>query len=191
MPSDFMNGNNANSGRSMSLNLDALGEAANQSVNMSNGEKPVLNQEVEATITLTDLRLMNQLQSNQNDPSKKYFNTIFIVETEFVYKDSEGNDVNGTSRDNYGGLRYFVNLDEQGNVIRDATGQPILERLWSGDGSAFGRLFTAVQEKDSSVRSYSDFFNFFKKGDVKVILKTETTNYQGKQHHKNIIQRIL
>ena len=79
MPSDFMNGNNANSGRSMSLNLDALGEAANQSVNMSNGEKPVLNQEVEATITLTDLRLMNQLQSNQNDPSKKYFNTIFIV----------------------------------------------------------------------------------------------------------------
>ena len=72
----------------------------------------------------------------------------------------------------------------------DATGQPILERLWSGDASAFGRLFMAVQEKDSSVRSYSDFFNFFK-NDVKVVLKTETTNYQGKQHHKNIIQRIL
>lgn len=190
MPSDFMNGNNANSGKSMSLNLDALGDAANQSVNMGNGEKPILNQEVEATITLTDLKLMNQLQSNQSDPSKKYFNTIFIVETEFVYKDEDGNDVKGTSRDNYGGLRYFVTLDEQGNVQRDATGQPILERLWSGDASAFGRLFMAVQEKDSSVRSYSDFFNFFK-NDVRVVLKTETTNYQGKQHHKNIIQRVL
>lgn len=189
MPSDFMN--NANSGKSMSLNLDALGDAANQVVSMNSGEKPVLNGEVEATITLTDLKLMNQLQSNQNDPSKKYFNTIFIVETEFVYTDAQGNEVQGHSRDNYGGLRYFVNLDEQGNVMRDASGQPILERLWSGDASAFGKLFTVVQEKDKNVRSYSDFFNFFKRDDIKVILKTETTNYQGKTHTKNIIQRIV
>lgn len=191
MPNDFRNGQNANSGRSMSLNLDALGEAANQTVSVDNGEKPVLNEEVEATITLTDLKLMNQLQSNQNDPSKKYFNTIFVIETKFVYKDATGMDVEGTSRDNYGGLRYFVNLDETGNVVKDANGQPVLERLWSGDASAFGRLFKAVQEKDSKVRSYSDFFNFFKSDDVKVILKTETTNYQGQQHHKNIIQRVL
>lgn len=191
MPNDFMNGQNANSGKSMSLNLDALGEAANQTVNMVNGEKPVLNEEVEATITLTDLKLMNQLQSNQNDPSKKYFNTIFVVETKFMYRDATGNEIEGNSRDNYGGLRYFVNLDEQGNIIRDASGQPVLERLWSGDSSAFGRLFKAVQEKDNKVRSYSDFFNFFRTNEVRVILKTETTNYQGQQHHKNIIQRVL
>lgn len=191
MPNDFMNGNNASNGKSMSLNLDALGDAANQVVSNNSGEKPVLNNDTEATITLTDLKLMNQLQSNQNDPSKKYFNTIFIIETEFTYVDENGNQVSGTSRDNYGGLRYFVNLDEQGNVIRDDSGQPVLERLWSGDASAFGKLFTVVQEKDKSVRSYSDFFNFFKQGEIKVILKTQTTNYQGQQHHKNIIQRVL
>ena len=190
MPNDFMNGN-ANNGKSMSLNLDALGEAANQSVNVGSGDKPILNQEVEAEVTLTDLRLMNQLQSNQNDPSKKYFNTIFIVETNFTYQDAEGNLVEGKSRDNYGGLRYFVNLDDNGNVIKDASGQPVLERLWSGDSSAFGKLFTVVQAKDKSVRSFSDFFNFFRTNEVRVVLKTETTNYQGQQHHKNIIQRIL
>lgn len=191
MPNDFMNGNNGNNGKSMSLNLDALGEAANQTVSMGNGEKPILDEEVEAKITLTDLKLMPQLQSNQNDPSKKYFNTIFIVETSFTYKDKDGEQKDATSRDNYGGLRYFIKLDEQGNVIRDATGQPILERLWSGDASAFGKLFALVQQKDSTVRSYSDFFNFFKKQEVKVVLKTENTNYQGQTHHKNIIQRIL
>lgn len=191
MPNDFMNGSNGNNGKSMSLNLDALGEAANQTVNMANGEKPILKEEVEAVVTLTDLKLMNQLQSNQSDPSKKYFNTIFIVETSFTYKNENGEEVRATSRDNYGGLRYFIQLDEQGNVIRDATGQPVLERLWSGDASAFGKLFAVVQKKDSSVRSYSDFFNFFKKEEVKVVLKTENTNYQGQTHHKNIIQRIL
>ena len=191
MPSDFMNGNNANSGKSMSLNLDALGEAANQTVNMSSGDKPILNEEVEAEIVGTDLRLMNQLQSNQNDPSKKYFNTIFAVETKFLYKNENGDVVEGTSRDNYGGLRYFINLDEQGNIIRDASGQPKLERLWSGDSSAFGKLFELVQSKDNTVRSYTDFFNFFKRDSIKVTIKTVQSNYQGKQHNKNVIQSIL
>lgn len=191
MPNDFMNGQNGSNSRSMSLNLDALGDAAKQPVSMNNGDKPVLNEEVEATITLTDLKLMNQLQSNQNDPSKKYFNTIFVIETKFTYKDANGELVEGTSRDNYGGLRYFVTLDDQGNVVRDATGQPVLQRLWSGDASAFGKLFTLVQEKDKSVRSYSDFFNFFNQEEIKVMLKTETTNFQGQQHNKNIIKSFL
>lgn len=191
MPSDFMNGQNGSNSKSMSLNLDALGDAAKQPVNVSNGEKPVLSEEVEAIITLTDLKLMNQLQSNQNDPSKKYFNTIFVIETKFTYTDADGNEVEGVSRDNYGGLRYFVTLDETGNVIRDASGQPQLERLWSGDASAFGKLFTLVQEKDKTVRSYSDFFSFFNKEEIKVTLKTQTTNYQGQTHNKNIIQSFL
>ena len=191
MPNDFMNGNNANNGKSMSLNLDALGDAANQTVNMSNGEKPLLKEEVEAEIIGTDLRLMNQLQSNQNDPSKKYFNTIFAIETKFLYENENGETVEGKSRDNYGGLRYYVSLDEQGNVLRDATGQPILERLWSGDSSAFGKLFELVQAKDNSVRSYTDFFNFFKKESIKVTIKTGESNYQGQKHNKNVIQSIL
>lgn len=192
MPNDFVTyGNNAGNQRSMSLNLDALGDAAKQPVGINNGEKPTLNEEVEATVTLTDLKLMNELQNNQNDPGKKYLNTIFVIETSFTYTNENGDKVEGTSRDNYGGLRYFVNLDDNGNIIRDATGQPILERLWSGDGSGFGKLFALTQKYDSSIRSYSDFFNFWSKDDIKVTIKTQVNNFGGKQYSKNIITQIL
>ena len=178
MPNDFTQGQNANNKKSMSINLDALGDAANQTVNMGSGEKPILRDEVEAEIIGTDFRLMNQLQSNQNDPSKKYFNTVFAIETKFTYKSESGDVVETTSRDNYGGLRYFPVMDDNGNVVRDASGQPQLDRLWSGDGSAFGRLFNLVQAKDKTVRSYSDFFKFFGADGIKCMIKTEETNYQ-------------
>lgn len=191
MPNDFTQGQNANNQKSMSLNLDALGDAANQTVNMGSGEKPILKEEVEAEIIGTDFRLMNQLQSNQSDPSKKYFNTIFAIETKFSYKNEDGDVVETTSRDNYGGLRYFPVFDDNGNIVRDATGQPKLDRLWSGDGSAFGKLFNTVQSKDKSVRSYSDFFRFFTKENLKCMIKTEETNYQGTKNHKEVIQSFL
>lgn len=191
MPNDFTQGTNASNQKSMSLNLDALGDAANQTVNMNSGEKPILDKEVEAEIIGTDFRLMNTLQSNQNDPSKKYFNTIFAIETRFKYINEAGEEVETTSRDNYGGLRYFPVIDDNGNVVRDATGQPQLSRLWSGDTSAFGRLFNIVQEKDNTVRSYSDFFNFFNKEGIKCMIKTEQSNYQGEKKDKEVIQSFL
>ena len=122
-----------------------------------------------------------------NNPEKKYLNTIFVIETEFTYKNDNGDMVEGKSRDNYGGLRYFVNIDESGNIIRDESGQPILERLWSGDGSGFGKLFALTQKYDPSVRSYSDFFNFWKQDGIKVKIKTHVNNFSGKQYSKNII----
>lgn len=191
MPNDFTQGQNAGNKRSMSINLDALGDAANQTVNMGSGEKPILREEVEAEIIGTDFRLMNQLQSNQNDPSKKYFNTVFAIETKFSYKTEDGDVVETTSRDNYGGLRYFPVMDDNGNVIRDASGQPQLDRLWSGDGSAFGKLFNLVQAKDKTVRSYSDFFRFFTKDAIKCLIKTEETNYQGTKSQKEVIQSFI
>lgn len=191
MPSDFMNGNKAGNQKSMSLNLDALGEAAQETVSINGGDKPILNEDVEATVVLTDLKLMNEIQSNQNNPEKKYLNTIFVIETEFTYKNDNGDMVEGKSRDNYGGLRYFVNIDESGNIIRDESGQPILERLWSGDGSGFGKLFALTQKYDPSVRSYSDFFNFWKQDGIKVKIKTHVNNFSGKQYSKNIITEIL
>lgn len=191
MPNDFTQGYTANNQKSMSLNLDALGDAANQTVNMGTGEKPILKEEVEAEIISTDFRLMNQLQSNQNDPEKKYFNTIFAIETKFTYQDEDGNDIETTSRDNYGGLRYFPVLDANGIPVRDANGQPQLDRLWSGDGSAFGKLFLIVQEKDKTVRSYSDFFRFFQQQGLKCMIKTEETSYQGNKNNKEIIQSFL
>ena len=67
MPNDFVRNNGTNNGKSMSINLDALGDVANQAVNTGNGETPILKEEVEATIIGTDFRMMNTIQSNQND----------------------------------------------------------------------------------------------------------------------------
>lgn len=191
MPNDFVGNNGTNNGKSMSINLDALGDVANQAVNTGNGETPILKEEVEATIVGTDFRMMNIIQSNQNDPAKKFFNTIFAVETQFSYTDENNQVIEATSRDNYGGLRLYPKLDDSGNPMRDATGQPVIERMWSGDTSAFGRLFTLVQAKDKTVRSYSDFFNFFKKDGLKVMIKTEETNFNGQKKPKEIIQSFL
>lgn len=191
MPNDFVANNGTNNGKSMSINLDALGDVANQAVNTGNGETPILKEEVEAIIVGTDFRMMNTIQSNQNDPAKKFFNTIFAVETQFSYRDENNQIVEATSRDNYGGLRLYPKLDDIGNPMRDATGQPIIERMWSGDTSAFGKLFALVQEKDKTVRSYSDFFNFFKKDGLKVMIKTEETNFNGQRKPKEIIQSFL
>lgn len=191
MPNDFVANNGTNNGKSMSINLDALGDVANQAVNTGNGETPILKEEVEATIVGTDFRMMNTIQSNQNDPAKKFFNTIFAIETQFSYRDENNQIVEATSRDNYGGLRLYPKLDDSGNPMRDATGQPIIERMWSGDTSAFGKLFTLVQGKDKTVRSYSDFFNFFKKDGLKVMIKTEETNFNGQRKPKEIIQSFL
>lgn len=191
MPNDFVANNGTNNGKSMSINLDALGDVANQAVNTGNGETPILKEEVEAIIVGTDFRMMNTIQSNQNDPAKKFFNTIFAIETQFSYRDENNQIVEATSRDNYGGLRLYPKLDDSGNPMRDATGQPIIERMWSGDTSAFGKLFVLVQEKDKTVRSYSDFFNFFKKDGLKVMIKTEETNFNGQRKPKEIIQSFL
>ena len=191
MPNDFVTNKGTNNGKSISINLDALGDVANQAVNTGNGETPILKEEVEATIVGTDFRMMNTIQSNQNDPAKKFFNTIFAVETQFSYRDENNQVIEATSRDNYGGLRLYPKLDDTGSPMRDATGQPIIERMWSGDTSAFGKLFTLVQEKDKTVRSYSDFFNFFKKDGLKVMIKTEETNFNGQRKPKEIIQSFL
>lgn len=189
MPNDFTQGNGSN--KTMKINLDALGDIANQVVSRDEKETPILKEEVEATVVGTDFRMMNQLQANLNDPAKKFFNTIFAVETRFSYTNDVGEKVEVTSRDNYGGLRLYPKLDENDNPVRDATGQPVLDRMWSGDNSAFGRLFALVQKKDDTVRSYSDFFNFFKKDGLKVMIKTEETNYQGKKTVKEVIQSFL
>lgn len=191
MPNDFTQGKNAGN-KSMSLNLDALGEAANQSVQGNSGETPVLNEEVEATVVNTDFRMMSDLHSNQNNPELKYYNTIFAVETDFEYKDANGEMVEATSRDNYGGIRVYPKINEQGEVMNNASGQPVIQRMWVGDNSAAGRLFALVQKADKSVRSYTDFFNFFnKEGGVRVTIKSQQTSYNGQTKNKLIIQSIL
>ena len=200
MPQDLMNGtqnSNPSTNKSVSINLDALGAAANDTLqfNASNDEeKPILMKPVEAKIIGTDFRLMqNRLNSNKDDPNKQYFNTIFAVETEFSYdtEDEDGNKFTKTtvSRDNYSGLRYYPKFDDNGDVLRDATGTPLLDRFWLGDESAFGRLFSSVKEYDSTVRSLSDFFNFFNQPGLRCMIETEKVRVPG-QSEKKIKQFI-
>lgn len=195
--------NNAGNTKSTKLNLSALGDAANDTVNFGTNEKPELKEEVQAKIVGIDFRRMNDLLGNQNDPSKKYYKCILSVETEFDFYD-EDTQQNKTAhcRDNYSGLRYFPKLvtDETGEVVvnargepqvaLDATGEPVLDRLWLGDTSDFGKLFVAAQEYDSSIRSYSDFLSFMESHED-CIIKTEHPNYNGKPFVKEVIQKFI
>lgn len=191
MPNDFTQGQNAGNQKSISLNLDALGDIANQSVNSGNGETIILKDETEAVITGTDFRLMNTIQSNQNDPAKKFYNSILAVETKFTYTNENGESHEAVDRSNYGGIRFYPQLNDQMQPMMDATGQPIIERMWLGESSACGKLFALVQKKDKSVRSYTDFFNFFKQDGLRVMIKTQQTNFNGNIKNKQVIQSFL
>lgn len=183
MPRDMSNGNG--NSKNVQLNLDALGDVANDTVNFGSTEKPELNGEVEATIVSVDFYRRNEIQANQNDPAKKYFKCILAIETEFEF---EGKKVR--SRDNYSGLRYIPKLNEYSEVVRDANGEPILERLWLGETSKFGKLFLKAQEFDGSIQSYSDFLSFINK-QKKCVIKTEHTSFGGKDYVGEIIQRFI
>lgn len=192
MPRDMsMNSGNGQK-RTSKLNLDALGDAVNDTVVVSadSKEKPILLEEVEATIISIDFFRQNQLSSYQSDPSKKYFKCTLAVETEFDFEEN-GQAKHGVSRDNYSGLRFIPKFNEMGEVVLDATGEPVLDRLWLGDTSDFGALFVKAQEFDSSVRSYSDFLNFMGT-QKKCVIKTEERTYSGNQvFKKEVIQRFI
>lgn len=185
MPRDMSNNAGNQQNKNVQLNLDALGDVANDSVNFGSNEKPELPGEVEATIVGVDFYRRNELQTNQNDPAKKYFKCILAIETEFEF---DGKTVR--SRDNYSGLRYIPQLDEFSQVARDANGEPVLARLWLGETSKFGKLFLKAQEFDSSIKSYSDFLNFINT-QKKCVIKTEHTNYGGKDYVGEVIQRFI
>lgn len=198
MPQDLTNGQNGQ--KNIGLNLDALGDVIDQQVGFANSEpqeKPTLENPVEAEILKTDFQLMTRqgLRTNANDPSKKYYNTVFAVTTHFKYNKIDENgkvvELETDSRDNYSGLRFFPKLNENGQPILLADGTPELERFWMGDKSAFGRLFALVKKADPRVETYRDFFKFFAPG-RKCTVKTEyTTSPDGKATKKQFIQSFL
>lgn len=187
MPRDMSS--NAGNQKNVQLNLDALGDAANDTVNFGGNDKPELTQPVEARIVSTDFYRRQELLNNQNDPSKKYFKCILAVETEFKYEEN-GEIRTAHCRDNYSGLRYIPKLDDFGQVIVDAQGEPILERLWLGEGSGFGRLFQAAQEYNSTIRSYSDFLKFINEHE-KCIVMTEKPSFGNQTYVKEVIQKFI
>lgn len=177
-----------NSGNSISLDLSALGDAANQSIGAEAEDKPVIINPISATIVSVDLRLnTNQIQTNKDDESKKFYRAIFTVETKFSHPETNEEII---SKDNYSGLRFYPQTNEDGSFVVDANGQPVLDRFWSGDTSAFGKLLALVQQVDENVLTYTDFFAFFKPGQM-VTIKTEFPQYNGKTSKKQVIQSFL
>ena len=172
------------------LDLSALGDAANQSISGEQQEKPLLEKPIIATTESCTLRVMtNDLKSNREDPSKKYFNTSFTVETKFTHEDEEIK-----SFDRYGGLRFYPLMNPDGTVVMN-NGQPVLERFWTADGSkdtasAFAKLLYKVQQYDDKVQTFQDFFNFMNEKH-QVMIKTEFTSFGGKTTKKQIIQNFI
>jgi hypothetical protein len=180
---------NAGNQKNVKLNLDALGDAANDTVNFGGNDKPILTQQVQAKIVGTDFYRRQEVLNNQNDPSKKYFKCILAVETEFEYEE-DGQVKKAHCRDNYSGLRYIPKVDELGQIILDGNGEPILERLWLGEGSKFGRLFQAAQQYDSTIRSYSDFLQFMSSHEDCIVM-TEKVRFGQNEYITEVIQEFI
>lgn len=177
-----------NSGSSISLDLSALGEAGEQSIGVETEDKPVIMNPISATIVGVDLKInTNQIQTNKDDESKKFYRAIFTVETKFIHPETKEE---VTSKDNYSGLRFYPKVNEDGSFAMDANGQPVLDHFWSGETSYFGRLLALVQDVDDKVLTYGQFFAFFTPG-KQVTIKTEFPQYNGQTSKKQVIQSFL
>lgn len=175
----------------VTLDLSALGDAANQSISGEKTEKPTLETPIVATTTGCTLKVItNDMKSNRDDPSKKYYNTSFTVTTKFTHNGEEI-----TSSDRYGGLRFYPVMNPDGTPALAANGQPVLERFWAADGSkdtasAFAKLLYKVQQHDANVKTFADFFQFMEQPH-QVMLKTEFVSFAGKTTKKQIIQNFI
>lgn len=174
----------------VTLDLSALGDAAQQSISGEQTEKPTIETPIVATTTGCSLKVItNDIKSNRDDPSKKYYNTSFMVTTKFTH---DGEEI--TSSDRYGGLRFYPLIGPDG-VPATNNGQPVLERFWAADGSkdtasAFAKLLHKVQQHDSNVKTFADFFKFMEEPH-QVMLKTEFVSFGGKTTKKQVIQSFI
>lgn len=178
--------NQANNGKK-SIDLSALGQAATASIVSETKEKPKLLTPVEATIKDVDIVMTDDLSHNRDDETKIFYRGYVSITTEFV--DPTTNEL-FTSKDSFGTLRFYVKMDETRSPMVDATGEPIIDRLWVGETSALGRLLKLVQEHDESVVTYADFLGYFKPGD-RVKIESLFNTYQGRQTIKEQIVAIL
>ena len=178
--------NQANNGKK-SIDLSALGEAATASIVSEKKEKPKLLEPVEATIKDVEIVRTDDLSHNRDDETKVFFRGYVTYTTEFI--DPTTKEL-FTSRDSLGGLRFYVRMDDTLSPMVDATGEPVIERLWIGSSSILGKLLELVQKHDSNVVTYADFLGYFKEGD-KVKIESLFNTYQGKQTTKQVIVEIL
>ena len=178
--------NNANRG-SKSIDLSALGEVGNAKIGGEIKEKPKIMSPIEATVKDFEIKMRDEYEHNKDDPTKMYHPAYITITTEFI--NPETNELE-TSKDSFGGFRFYVKLDGTLTPIKNELGDDVIERIWVGDRSQSGALLKLVQEYDKSVLTYSDFFNFFKDG-LRVEIQSIFSSFGGKQTHKQGIVRIL
>lgn len=193
MPNNLIQPNNQNT--AVDIDLSALGkDKLNQSINAEPQEKPILEVPTEATIVGIKLQRDGELKFNQNDASKKFYKVRVYVRTEF--KHPETGDLVESS-DAYGGLRFYPVLDEIGNPVLGADGQPQLDRFWSNSASSqfasyFSKLLARAQEFNPAIKSYQDFFAFLE-SNPKCMILTEFTRFGNSptQTTKEVIQNFI
>lgn len=179
----------------MNIDVDSLGEAADQNImaSSSDQEKVILEEPVKGRVIGMELILNNQLRVNDTDINKKYYSVRLMVSTEF--EDPETGD-KVVSRDGFGGLRFYPSFDESGNVKLKENGEPVLDHFWfnspsSKKASGFSKLFGRAQDFDSTILSASKLFKFLN-SNPNCMLLTEYTAFQGEDlKPKQVIQSFV
>lgn len=179
----------------MNIDVESLGEAADQNImaSSSDQEKVILEEPVKGRVIGMELILNNQLRVNDTDINKKYYSVRLMVSTEF--EDPETGD-KVVSRDGFGGLRFYPSFDESGNVKLKENGEPVLDHFWfnspsSKKASGFSKLFGRAQDFDSTILSASKLFKFLN-SNPHCMLLTEYTAFQGEDlKPKQVIQSFV
>lgn len=179
----------------MNIDVESLGEAADQNImaSSSDQEKVILEEPVRGRVIGMELILNNQLRVNDSDINKKYYPVRLMVSTEF--EDPKTGD-KVISRDGFGGLRFYPAFDESGNVKLKENGEPVLDHFWfnsssSKQASGFSILFGRAQDFDATILSASKLFKFLN-SNPNCMLLTEYTAFQGEDlKPKQVIQSFV
>lgn len=127
------------------------------------GSKPVFENNTLATITEVRMKKSKQPQYTR-DGESTYYPVIVTIVTE-----TEDGLV---SFDNYGGLRLTSD-----------------DNLWAGPKSQLGKLLNLCKA-ETSINNFKDFFDYLNSG-VQVKIRTQISQFQGKEYSKNLIQQIV
>lgn len=177
--------------KSVNLNLDALGEAATHSVGAEKTETPELLEPTLATVTGITLRVNPELHANREDATKQYQKVNLAMSMRFIHPET-GDEV--TDKCNYGGIRAYPMMQD-GQIITDENGAPIIERFWIGSADSKQASFAAkllglAKEFNPEIATYGDFFNFLR-SQPKAYVRTITVNYGMEQFKKNAVVEFV
>lgn len=179
--------------KSVAFDLSALGDVLDQQIGGGGNDKPFLQSLTKATLKEFSLNRQEDIRENRkkqdsSQPPKKFYAITLRTKIEYMYDNGDGNGEQlYTSYDNYSGLRAYPKLDESGEPVLDANGNPVIERFWAGNAegnyvSYFSLLLKAAQDFDDSIKTYQDFFKFLSQ-ERQCLIRSEQTGF-GNQDKK-------